>query len=73
MSVKSTPIPTSPNRFGHLIERRDGLDFPYYTGRPVLISGGRWWLVIAAVAVAFAGCPRSPADAGIQPAGQVSR
>ena len=54
MTAKPTPIPTSPDRFGHLIERRDGLDFPYYTGRPVLISGGRWWLVIAAVVVGFA-------------------
>jgi hypothetical protein len=28
LTVEPTPIPTSPDRFGHLIERRDDLDFP---------------------------------------------
>lgn len=62
--MKRTPIPTSPDRFGRLIERRDGLDFPYYDGRPVLIPGGRWWLVIAAVVVAFAALIALPGFTG---------
>ena len=60
LTEKPTPIPISPDRFGRLIERRDGLDFPYYTGRPVLISGHQWWLVIAAVVVGFAALTTLP-------------
>jgi membrane protease YdiL (CAAX protease family) len=29
-------------------------DFPYYNGQPVRISGRQWWLVMLAIAVAFA-------------------
>jgi hypothetical protein len=42
------------SRFGHLIERRDGVDFPYYNGVPVSLSVGQWILVWAAVAVGLA-------------------
>ncbi|MEV6524771.1 type II CAAX endopeptidase family protein [Longispora sp. NPDC051575] len=31
-----------------------GTDFPYYDGRPVALTTRQWWLVVAAVAVAFA-------------------
>lgn len=43
----------SPKRFGPVIERRDGADFPYYNGRPTLISGQGWLIVVAAVIVGF--------------------
>ncbi|GLZ76153.1 CAAX amino protease [Actinorhabdospora filicis] len=33
---------------------RPGTDFPYYAGEPVTITGGRWWVVVAAVAAGFA-------------------
>ncbi|MEF3402214.1 CPBP family intramembrane glutamic endopeptidase [Agromyces sp. CCNWLW203] len=39
------------DRFGRLIERRDGADFPYYNGVPVELSVVRWiivWLSVAA-------------------------
>ena len=35
------------------LERRND-DFPFYSGRPVEITGGQWWLVMLAVAVGFA-------------------
>lgn len=44
--------PLSGNdRFGRLIERRDGADFPYYNGVPVELSVVKWiivWLSVAA-------------------------
>jgi len=40
------------DRFNWL--ERSGDDFPYYNGRPVLISGGQWWFVMLAVAAGFA-------------------
>ncbi|WP_432478070.1 CPBP family intramembrane glutamic endopeptidase [Nocardioides sp. GXQ0305] len=40
-------------RFGRLVERDDGLDFPFYDGRPVAISGGRWSLVVLACVLGF--------------------
>lgn len=42
------------SRFGPLIERRDGADFPYYNGVPVALSVWQWILVWVSVAVGFA-------------------
>lgn len=42
---------TEKDRFGRLIERRDGLDFPFYNGVPIELSVGKWILVWASVAV----------------------
>lgn len=42
---------TENDRFGRLIERRDGADFPYYNGVPVELSVVKWiivWLSVAA-------------------------
>jgi len=44
---------TEHDRFGRLIERRDGVDFPFYNGVPVELSVGRWILVWASVVVGF--------------------
>lgn len=44
---------TEHDRFGRLIERRDGADFPYYNGTPVEISVGKWILVWVSAAVAI--------------------
>jgi len=41
-------------RFGRRIERQDGLDFPYYNGKPVWVNGHQWILVVVAVLVAYA-------------------
>ncbi|TQC50282.1 CPBP family intramembrane metalloprotease [Rhodococcus sp. WS4] len=46
--------PSSNDRFGHLIERRDGVDFPFYNGVPAALSVRQWVLVWASVAVGFA-------------------
>ncbi|KQZ10715.1 peptidase [Agromyces sp. Root1464] len=42
------------DRFGRLIERRDGADFPYYNGVPVELSAVKWIIVWLAVAAGFA-------------------
>lgn len=45
--------PAAGDRFGGLIERDDGLDFPFYDGNPVSFSGVRWLLLWLATVVAF--------------------
>ena len=51
-SVQLRPV-TANDRFGRLIERRDGVDFPFYNGVPIELSVGKWILVWASVAVGF--------------------
>lgn len=41
-------------RFGHLIERRDNADFPFYNGKPAALSTNQLILAWASVAVGFA-------------------
>ena len=41
-------------RFGRMIERRDGRDFPFYDGRPVEIEGWKWLVIILAAAAGLA-------------------
>ena len=43
-----------PQRFGRLVERDDGRDFPFYDSTPVAIDGRRWLVVVAACALGFA-------------------
>jgi hypothetical protein len=38
-------------RFGWL--ERTGDDFPFYNGEPATISGGQWWLVMAAILAGY--------------------
>ena len=38
-------------RFGKLIERADGRDFPYYNGQPVEVATWKWLVTIAACAL----------------------
>lgn len=40
-------------RFGRLIERADGRDFPYYNGDPVEVAPWKWGLIVLACAVGF--------------------
>ncbi|MFD4468510.1 CPBP family intramembrane glutamic endopeptidase [Rhodococcus sp. NPDC058505] len=42
------------DRFGKFVERRDGKDFPYYTGVPVGFTVQQWILLWISVAVGFA-------------------
>ena len=51
-SARIRPL-TDKDRFGRAIERRDGVDFPFYNGEPIEISVGRWIIVWAAVIVGF--------------------
>lgn len=46
----NTPAKT---RLGVL--ERPNTDFPYYAGEPVTVTGGRWWVVVLACALGFAG------------------
>lgn len=39
----------SQDRFGPIIERADGVDLPYYDGRPVGLSGARWGGLVLSV------------------------
>ena len=34
-------------RFGRLVERDDGRDFPFYDSTPVAIDARRWLVVVA--------------------------
>ena len=52
---------TEKDRFGRLIERRDGADFPFYNGVPVELSVGKWILVWVSVAVGIVGAHLHPA------------
>lgn len=45
---------TAGERFGHLIERSDEADFPYYNGKPTALSSKQWIIAVASVVVGFA-------------------
>ncbi|WP_137873029.1 CPBP family intramembrane glutamic endopeptidase [Rhodococcus sp. Q] len=51
----------STERFGHLIERDDNADFPFYNGKPTTLSVGQWITLWASVAVGFAALVLIPA------------
>lgn len=53
-------------RFGRLMERDDGRDFPFYNGEPVAIAGWKWALVILACAVGMATLMVYPAANDLQ-------
>lgn len=44
----------SNDRFGHLIERRDDADFPFYNDVPAALTVKQWIMVWASVVVGFA-------------------
>jgi hypothetical protein len=48
-----TDTSASVERFGSEIERPGDADFPFYDGQPVVVGGGRWAVVIVAVAVGY--------------------
>ncbi|WP_305092118.1 CPBP family intramembrane glutamic endopeptidase [Prescottella sp. R16] len=54
------PVP-SVERFGHLVERDDDADFPFYNGTPTTLSVGQWVAAWAAVAVGFVALTQIPA------------
>ena len=41
-------------RFGRLVERADGRDFPYYNGEPIEVAGWKWGVIILVCAAGFA-------------------
>ncbi len=51
----------SAERFGHLIERDDDADFPFYNGKPTTLSVGQWIAVWVSVAVGFVALTQIPA------------
>ncbi|MEU1986039.1 CPBP family intramembrane glutamic endopeptidase [Nocardia sp. NPDC019395] len=51
----SRPVPAGAGqRFGPLLERRDGVDFPYYNGVPVGLTSMQWLLAWLSVVAGFA-------------------
>ena len=53
-------------RFGRLIERADGRDFPYYNGEPVEVAGWKWGVIIVACAAGMATLMFYPAANDLQ-------
>lgn len=53
-------------RFGRLIERADGRDFPYYNGEPVDVAWWKWAVIILACAAGFAVLISYPATNDLQ-------
>ncbi|MGO4807736.1 CPBP family intramembrane glutamic endopeptidase [Arthrobacter sp. 2MCAF15] len=53
-------------RFGRLIERADGRDFPYYDGEPVDVAGWKWGLIVLACVVGFSALIFYPATNDLQ-------
>ncbi|MDZ7916285.1 MAG: hypothetical protein U5O16_31450 [Rhodococcus sp. (in: high G+C Gram-positive bacteria)] len=45
---------TPGDRFGHLVERRDDADFPFYNDVPAALSVKQWIILWASVIVGFA-------------------
>jgi membrane protease YdiL (CAAX protease family) len=55
--TKSTQARSSAvgdRRFGRLLERADGRDFPFYNGSPIEIPAWKWVLMVVACAAGFA-------------------
>ena len=60
-----TTTPAKP-RFGRLIERADGRDFPYYDGEPVDVAGWKWGVIVLACVAGFAALVFYPAYNDLQ-------
>lgn len=53
-------------RFGRLIERSDGRDFPYYDGEPVDVAAWKWGVIVLACVAGFAALIFYPATNDVQ-------
>ena len=53
-------------RFGRLIERADGRDFPFYDGEPLDVAGWKWGVIILACLVGFSALLFYPAANDLQ-------
>lgn len=53
-------------RFGRLVERQDGRDFPYYNGEPVDVAGWKWGVIILSCIAGFAALIFYPATNDLQ-------
>lgn len=53
-------------RFGRLIERADGQDFPYYDGDPVEVATWKWLVIVLACAAGFMALLFYPAHNDVQ-------
>lgn len=51
--MTSKPNTQPQKRFGRLVERADGRDFPYYDGEPVDVAGWKWGVIILACVAGF--------------------
>lgn len=62
MTTASPESPTTPHRLGRLFERNDGVDFPFYNGKPVDLGAGKWGLLVLAAAAGFVALVLIPSD-----------
>lgn len=53
-------------RFGRLLERADGRDFPYYNGDPIDISAWKWGVIVLAAVAGFLTLLFFPAENDVQ-------
>lgn len=54
------------HRFGRLVERPDGRDFPFYDGEPAEVAGWKWGLIVLACAAGMAALMFYPAANDVQ-------
>lgn len=53
-------------RFGRLVERSDGRDFPYYDGEPVDVAAWKWGVIVLACVAGFAALIFYPATSNLE-------
>ncbi|KRE72653.1 CPBP family intramembrane glutamic endopeptidase [Arthrobacter sp. Soil762] len=51
--MSETSVDHRRQRFGWLIERKDGRDFPFYDGQPVEVATWKWLVIIASCVAGF--------------------
>lgn len=64
--MASEVLPQSKKRFGRLVERNDGRDFPFYDGAPIEVAGWKWALIILSCVAGFAILIFYPAGTDLQ-------
>lgn len=64
--MASEPTTPTKQRFGRLIERSDGRDFPFYDGEPLNVAGWKWGVIILACAAGLATLMYYPASNDLQ-------
>lgn len=64
--MTSTSPAGTKQRFGRLIERADGRDFPYYNGVPVEVAAWKWAVIVLSCVAGFASLILIPSTNNVQ-------